>query len=95
MTVLELPRAIVRPPVPAARTVATWRFATRLAMREVRRRPGRTLLVVLLILVPVMAMTIGDVIEHTQNDKWSETYRRRFGASDAAVEFTSDENVRP
>ena len=93
MTVLELPRAIVRPPEPAARTVATWRFATRLAMREVRRRPGRTLLVVLLILVPVMAMTIGDVIEHTQNDKWSETYRRRFGASDAAVEFTSDENV--
>ena len=51
------------------------------------------MLVVLLVLVPVMAMTIGDVIEHTQNDRWSETYRRRFGASDAAVEFTSNENV--
>ena len=40
-----------------------------------------------------MALTIGDVIEHTQNDKWSETYRRRFGASDSAVEFTSNENM--
>ena len=93
MTILELPRAIARQPQPAARNVASWRFATRLAMREVRRRPGRTVLVVLLILVPVMAMTIGDVVEHTQNDKWSETYRRRFGASDAAVQFTSNENV--
>ena len=93
MTILELPRATVRPPVRAARSVASWRFATRLAMREVRRRPGRTLLVVLLVVVPVMAMTVGDVVEHTQNDNWAETYQRRFGASDAALQSTSIEGV--
>jgi len=35
------------------RRASTWRFATRLARREVRRRPGRTLLVMLLVAIPV------------------------------------------
>ena len=39
-----------------------WRLASRLARREVRRRPGRTLLVVFLVAVPVFGMTVGSVL---------------------------------
>jgi putative ABC transport system permease protein len=42
-----------------------WRFASRLARREVRRRPGRTLLVTILVALPVLAMTIGSVMART------------------------------
>ena len=42
-----------------------WRLASRLARREVRRRPGRTLLVVFLIAVPVFGMTVGSVLVRT------------------------------
>ena len=45
--------------------LAQFRFASRLARREVRRRPGRTLLVVLLIAVPVFGMTVGSVLVRT------------------------------
>ena len=41
------------------RALARWRLAARLARREVRRRPGRTVLVMLLVTVPVMAMALG------------------------------------
>ncbi len=39
-----------------------WRLASRLARREVQRRPGRTLLVVFLVAVPVFGMTVGSVL---------------------------------
>jgi putative ABC transport system permease protein len=42
--------------------MSTWRFAGRLAWREVRRRPGRTALVALLVAVPVLAMTFVSVL---------------------------------
>ena len=45
-----------------------WRLASRLARREVRRRPGRTLLVVVLIAVPVFGMTVGSVLVHSHAD---------------------------
>ena len=45
--------------------VAPWRFAARLARREVRRRPGRTVLVALLVAVPVFGMTVGGVLVRT------------------------------
>jgi putative ABC transport system permease protein len=45
--------------------LSRWRFASRLAGREVRRRPGRTLLVVVLIAVPVFGMTVGSVLVRT------------------------------
>ena len=45
-----------------------WCLASRLARREVRRRPGRTLLVVFLIAVPVFGMTVGSVLVHSHAD---------------------------
>ena len=45
-----------------------WRLASRLARREVRRRPGRTLLVVFLIAVPVFGMTVGSVLVRAHAD---------------------------
>lgn len=38
-------------------TLGEWRLAARLARRSVRRRPGRTLLVIAMLIVPVAAMT--------------------------------------
>jgi putative ABC transport system permease protein len=91
MTVLDLPRAIARPVPGTPSGAASWRFAARLAMREVRRRRGRTLLVMLLVLVPVAAMTIGDVLERTQDDSRAEIYQRRFGISDAAIDVSESD----
>lgn len=54
---------------------ATWRLAARLARREVRRRPGRTVLVALLVLVPVLGMTVASVwvrSEALDDDGWFE-----------------------
>lgn len=62
--------------------VATWRFAARLARREVRRRPGRSVLVALLIAVPVMAMTVASVVYRSASDSWPDGFARRAGAAD-------------
>src|SRR5437762_1457864 len=63
-------------------TSGAWRFAVRLARREVRRRPGRTLLVMLLIAVPVCGMTVVTVLVRTNSDSPAEAFARRFGAAD-------------
>ena len=60
------------------------RLASRLAWRDVRRRKGRTLLVILLITIPVSAMAYGDGLYRTSNDQ-SATFVRRFGKIDLAV----------
>ena len=65
---------------------AGWRLAARLARRETRRRPGRTVLAGLLIAVPVMAMTIGSVLARTENNGWADQFARRYGSADIAVD---------
>ncbi|NLA34413.1 MAG: hypothetical protein GX868_01855, partial [Actinobacteria bacterium] len=65
--------------------VSPWRFAARLARREVRRRPGRTVLVALLVALPVIAMTVGSVMYRTTNDDWASTFERRNGTADLWV----------
>lgn len=62
--------------------LSRWRFAARLARREVRRRPGRTLLVTVLVAVPIMAMTVASVLAHTVTDPWAEDFARSNGAAD-------------
>ena len=47
--------------------LSQWRLASRLARREVRRRPGRTLLVLFLVAVPVFGMTVGSVLVRTSD----------------------------
>ncbi|HEY3833771.1 MAG TPA: FtsX-like permease family protein [Acidimicrobiia bacterium] len=70
--------------VPRGSGVARWRFASRLARREVRRRPGRTILVMLLVAIPVFGMTALTVLVRTnQND--AAAWRREFGRADLMV----------
>ena len=72
------------PPQPARprHRTSSWRFAMRLARREVRRRPGRTLLVMLLVAIPVCGMTVVTVLVRTNNDSATEAWARRFGNAD-------------
>jgi putative ABC transport system permease protein len=62
----------------------SWRLSARLARREVRRRPGRTLLVALLVAIPVFAMTLGSIIARSDTNRAS--YERSNGASDFAID---------
>jgi putative ABC transport system permease protein len=92
MTIVDDRPAATAPPTPlhvdASRSaLGSWRFASRLARREVRRRPGRTALVAVLVAVPILAMTVADLIVRTQQDAWSETFRRRAGAADIYVQY--------
>lgn len=73
--------------------VSRWRLASRLARREVRRRPGRTALVTLLIAVPVFAMTVASVIGRTQDLSPDQHYQRNFGASDLRVQVSDTGDV--
>lgn len=66
-------------------SLPTWRFASRLARREVRRRPGRTALAALLIAVPVIAMTIGSILARTNAGDWAADFERDYGATDIAL----------
>ena len=62
------------------RSRGSWRLAARLARREVRRRPLRSLLVVLLIAVPVFAITVADVLVVSQQTHGpAEGFRREYG----------------
>ena len=45
--------------------LAPWRVAARLARREVRRRPGRTVLVSLLVVVPVLVLLVASAVWRT------------------------------
>jgi putative ABC transport system permease protein len=71
--------------------LAAWRFASRLARREVRRRPGRTLLVVILVALPVLAMTLGSVLARTGDaDAGIRPWR---AGTDVAVTHSSTQDV--
>src|SRR5690606_34786068 len=59
--------------------LAALRCASRLARREVRRRPGRTLLVMALVAVPILAMTAGVVLARTLAVADVGAERRRLG----------------
>ena len=89
MTIVDdRPVTSSEPTVPASparswSSTASWRLAARLARREVRRRPGRTLLVALLVAIPVFAMTLGSII--ARSDTEQAGYARSYGASDFAV----------
>lgn len=65
--------------------VPGWRLASRLARREVRRRPGRTVLVMLLIAVPVAAMTVGAVLARTNAHDWEAEFEQDYGDADLVV----------
>jgi putative ABC transport system permease protein len=89
MTLLDEHPVATEPPTPVApvprSALPAWRFASRLARREVRRRPGRTALAALLIAVPVVAMTIGSVLARTNARDWAADFERDYGDTDIAI----------
>ena len=67
----------------SAAEIGRWRFAARLARREIRRRPWRTLLVVLLIGVPVAGLVVADA--GYRSSQLPEDQSHSFGAAAARV----------
>lgn len=63
-----------------------WRVALRLARREAMRRRGQTVLMLVLICLPVVAVTAATVVWRTQDVAAVEGLDRRMGAAQAHVE---------
>src|SRR6476620_4460683 len=83
-TVARDPAARVAPAM-RARTTGGWRIATRLARREVRRRWGRTLLVMLLVAVPVFGMTVITTLVRTAHETPARLFAGEFGSANLAA----------
>ncbi len=78
---------IVSVPLTLSAQTGRWRTAARLARRELRRRPWRTLLSVLLIAVPVGALVVADVAY--RSDRLPPDAALRFGTADARLSVWS------
>src|SRR6516225_4806992 len=87
MTATTLPTRSETPPAPnaGARTTSAWRVATRLARREVRRRWGRTVLVMVLVAVPVFGMTVITTLVRTAHDSPTRQFAAQFGSANLAA----------
>lgn len=68
-------------------------LAARLARREVRRRPGRTALVALLVALPVAGMVVSVVLFRVDQDTADEDWQRNHGNADAVVSLGSPEEA--
>jgi putative ABC transport system permease protein len=75
----------------------SWRLAFRLAQRELRRRPVRALLVVLLVAVPVFALTVADVLVETEYTRRADQqFAREHGpASFVYRDSVTDATIAP
>ena len=62
-----------------------WAPAVRMARREAWRAKGRSLLVLTMIALPVLAVTAADVVIATSDVKGAEAIERRIGGADALV----------
>ncbi len=74
-------------------SLSQWRLASRLARREVRRRPGRTLLVLFLVAVPVFGMAVGSVLVRTYDAADDPVTRWWRPDTDIVVEQRLDDAV--
>jgi putative ABC transport system permease protein len=66
--------------------VVGWRLALRLAAREARRARGRSLLTLVMIALPVTAVSIADTVYATAEVSGLEVVERRLGAAQARVD---------
>ena len=62
-----------------------WRVPLRIARRDAQRARGRSILVLVMIALPVLAVTAADVVMHTQDVRGLESLDRRLGAAAARV----------
>lgn len=65
--------------------MTTWRLAIRLARRDALRARGRSILVLVMIALPVLAVTAADVVIQTQEVDAVEALDRRLGQAEALV----------
>ncbi|GAA4706209.1 FtsX-like permease family protein [Nocardioides conyzicola] len=69
------------------RWLRSWRLPLRLARREAARARGRSILVLVMIALPVLAVTAADVVIQTSDVSTVEGLDRRIGAADALVTY--------
>lgn len=74
-------------------TSGGWRVAIRLARREAWRRKGQTVLMLVLICLPVVAVTAAAIVWRTQDVSSAESVDRRMGSAQALVETTGSTKV--
>lgn len=74
-----------RPPRTGGRPLAGWRVPLRIARRDALRSRGRSLLVLVMIALPVLAVCLADVVLHTQDVRGTESLDRRLGSATALV----------
>jgi putative ABC transport system permease protein len=67
-----------------------WRPALRIAWRDVVRSRGRALLVLVMVALPVLAVTAATVVMATSDVSGAEGVDRRLGNADALVSFPPD-----
>ncbi len=70
-----------------------WRVALRLARREALRRKGQTALMLVLICLPVLAVTTAAIVWRTADVSSAESVDRRMGSADALVETSGTDRV--
>lgn len=70
---------------PEAGPMPGWRLPLRIARRDALRHRGRSLLVLAMIALPVLAVTAADVLMETSKVSGVESIDRRMGAAEALV----------
>ena len=70
--------------------LSSWRLALRVAAREALRARGRSALVIVMIALPVLAVTAADVLIRTQDVSGAEPLDRRLGAAAAQVSIPAE-----
>ncbi len=73
--------------------VVRWRLALRIARRDARRHPGRTLLVVLMVGLPVLVITGGDTLYRTRTVDAAEQLPVSLGGADARISGESRQEI--
>ncbi|MFI1254872.1 FtsX-like permease family protein [Streptomyces netropsis] len=69
--------------VPRVTGVPAWRAALRIARRDALRAKARSALVVVMIALPVLAVTVADVTYHSAGPTRAQEITRELGAADA------------
>jgi putative ABC transport system permease protein len=68
----------------------SWRLGLRLGARELRRSPWRSLLVVVMVLVPAAGMAGGVTLLRTSDWSKADHQRARYGTADLAADLTAN-----
>ncbi|WP_182378468.1 ABC transporter permease [Nocardioides sp. WS12] len=74
-------------------TSGGWRVALRLARREALRRKGQTALMLVLICLPVLAVSAAAIVWRTADVSGVEGIDRRIGSAEALIETSWSDNI--